>query len=171
MRKLLIFVAATILLLGLFACVDPATTDDDGETVHIHEYGDWVTTEPTCTAFGERTRSCECGNVQRETLSPKGHALVQVAAMAATCEKTGNTSYWYCANCKKKFSDRTAKTVLNDADVVLAKIDHVFSYHVAIEATCVRRGNIAYCDCLSCGKLFSYDENKTPLAPGRSISA
>lgn len=45
-----------------------------GALDHKHEYTD-VVTEPTCTTEGYTTHTCECGDVQKDTIVPaKGHA-------------------------------------------------------------------------------------------------
>ena len=49
---------------------------------HTHEFGAWTTVrEATCTADGEQTRTCECGEKETQTVIAKGHT----AGDAATC--------------------------------------------------------------------------------------
>ena len=73
------------------------------ETVTIpatgHSFGAWKTTkEPTCTANGEKQRSCSsCGEVEKETLPAKGHSYESVVT-APTCTEEGFTVYT-CSNC------------------------------------------------------------------------
>lgn len=41
---------------------------------HVHQFGAWmVTTEPTCTEDGIKTRECECGVTEREGIPALGH--------------------------------------------------------------------------------------------------
>ena len=64
-----------------------------------------VTTEPTCTAEGEKTFTCtDCKTTKTEAIDPKGHTPVDVAAKDATCTEKGNTAGTKCSVCDKILS-------------------------------------------------------------------
>jgi len=58
---------------------------------HVHEYGEWkVTAEPICTEDGTKTRTCECGEKQTETISALGHAFGEwIVVTEATADQEG----------------------------------------------------------------------------------
>lgn len=163
LKKTFVFLLLLLLFACLYACAEASGNEDNENDIHIHEYGEWRITEPTCTEPGERRSECECGEIKKETLPARGHTLTQIPAKAPTCTETGNYAYWYCTVCQKKFADRTAKSVITDSSWVVEKIAHSFSYHTATESTCVKRGNEPYCDCLLCGGLFSVNSEHIPL--------
>ena len=65
-----------------------------------HQWSNWNTTkEPTCTAAGERTRTCKvCGKTEQEKLSAAGHGQTKKVVEEATCTEKGNITY-YCTIC------------------------------------------------------------------------
>ena len=66
---------------------------------HVHEYGEWTTTEATCTKDGVKLRYCECGEEERETIPATGHSLGDwYEAVAPTEEKLGEYRR-DCDNC------------------------------------------------------------------------
>lgn len=61
-KHLLIVLALVFVVLSLSSCG------------HQHAWSEWtVTTEATCTADGEQTRTCECGETEKQTIPTKGH--------------------------------------------------------------------------------------------------
>ncbi len=162
MKKPVVLLLVLISLLLLASCGTGTLSYEESE-VHIHEFGEWTTTEPTCTLTGSRTRKCSCGESQKETLAATGHSLVHFEATAAGCTAPGNVDYWRCTVCQKNFTDKTAKAVLSDEEVILPIINHSYTYHKAIASSCVKKGNVLYCECTRCGQLFSADEEHTPM--------
>jgi len=76
---------------------------------HSHVYGDWtVTQEATCTTEGSRTRSCECGETETETIPAVGHTEVVDAAVAATCTADGKTEGKHCSVCDQVLTAQEA---------------------------------------------------------------
>ena len=71
---------------------------------HTHTYSDWVvTTEPTCTAEGEETRTCSvCGATETRPVEKKAHDLFHVEE-ASTCTVAG-VSYDVCDSCGNTFN-------------------------------------------------------------------
>ena len=69
-KHLLIVLALIVAVLSFSSCT------------HEHVWGEWtVTTEATCTADGEQTRTCECGETEKQAIPAKGHDL----GAEATC--------------------------------------------------------------------------------------
>ena len=78
------------------------TWTDNGEANHIcdrdhvtaaHTYGDWVVVTPaTCTAAGQKQRTCtECGHVETEVIPATGHHWVDKGDGTHTCPDCGAT--------------------------------------------------------------------------------
>ena len=77
------------------------------EPPHEHEWTEWtVTTEPTCTTAGEKTRTCACGETETEVIPALGHGETEVRdAVEATCTTDGYTGDTYCTVCNEKIAD------------------------------------------------------------------
>lgn len=68
-----------------------SSTGGNGEPTepHTHSYGQWtVTTQPTCTQPGSRSRSCACGEKQTEEVAATGHSYVN-----GVCSVCGKSQY------------------------------------------------------------------------------
>lgn len=119
MKKVLVFLSLTLaLLLCLVSCF--------GQTEHTHKFTEWsVTKNPTCTEDGVKTRYCDCGEKQSDTISATGHnyvdnvctncgvehimsackhddpeKIVVVDYKSPTCIETGLTQGMKCLNCE-----------------------------------------------------------------------
>ena len=70
-------------------------------TAHEHTFGEWiVTTQPTCTEPGEKTRTCTgCGEVETMVIDALGHDTEVVGVKAATCTEAGYTGDQVCKTC------------------------------------------------------------------------
>ncbi len=70
-------------------------------TAHEHTFGEWtVTTQPTCTEPGEKTRTCTgCGQVETMVIDALGHDTEVVGVKAATCTEAGYTGDQVCKTC------------------------------------------------------------------------
>lgn len=60
------------------------------DSAHKHIYGDWqILKNPSCTGEGEKIRTCECGQIEKEALPLKDHTeVVDSSAKAPTCTET-----------------------------------------------------------------------------------
>lgn len=67
---------------------------------HTHSWGEWtVTTPATCTAEGERQRSCTCGQVQTEVIPAAGHSLGAWTVVKAPTAAQPGMEERTCVNC------------------------------------------------------------------------
>ena len=119
---------------------------DDGEgnlPVHIHNYGDWVTTkEATCEFEGIKERICSCGEKENESIFAKGHNFSDwMLVKEATCAEEG-TEAKICA-CGEKETRSISKN--NEHNVVSDD---------AVESTCTGSGLTEGSHCSVCGTVF-----------------
>ena len=100
MKRIFILTIASILMLSLMllsGCDINKTTDGD---THTHAFGEWKTTkEPSCTEDGIETRTCSCGESEKETISAFGHTEETVPGTPATCTESGLTDGKKCTVC------------------------------------------------------------------------
>ena len=69
---------------------------------HTHEFREWkIKTDSTCSAEGERIRSCACGEIESETILKKSHSITVIAPVAPTCTESGTSAGTYCTVCAK----------------------------------------------------------------------
>ena len=66
-----------------------------------HSWGEWtVTTPASCTATGEKTRTCDrCAATEKRELAKTGHTEVVDPAVGATCTEPGKTEGKHCSVC------------------------------------------------------------------------
>ena len=150
---LLIFAALLVLTLLFVACdkgndpqqpsdsIEEATTstlETPGETTstpetepHEHAFGEWTTIkEATCTEQGEQQRTCDCGEVETQSLDALGHTETVDAAVDPTCTETGLTEGTHCSVCQE---------VLTAQDTIPA-LGHTEVIDQAVAPTCTEKG-------------------------------
>ncbi len=96
-----------------------------------HSYSDWtVTTEATCTEYGEKERACVyCGYEQYMSISPMGHTVYSHEYKVPTCESDGYR-YAVCAVCWTSYDRETYPAT-----------GHSYSdWSITTEATCTEYG-------------------------------
>ena len=102
---------------------DETTADfgdiEDEPTVCDHEWGEWVvTTDPTCTAKGEETRTCgKCSNTETREVAALGHnygAWYVVTPATATTEGLKRRD---CARCDAYETDVIPVIVAGEHDI------------------------------------------------------
>jgi hypothetical protein len=104
----------------------------DYEALHTHNYTSKVTKEATCTKAGEITKTCSCGDVQKETVPATGkHTTVTDKAVAATCVKAGKTEGSHCSVCG---------TVIKAQKTVAATGKHTYKTTKVVKATTSAKG-------------------------------
>ena len=122
---------------------------------HTHEWDSGtITTEPTCTAPGEKTYHCTyeengiCKATKTEAVKKLGHKYILTKRDAPTCESDG-VLYGKCSRCSKTITKQDAK---NPA------LGHDWTDNGDGTATCGREG---------CGKNHTHDldSGTTTVAP------
>lgn len=122
---------------------------------HAHKWDSGkITTEPTCTAQGERTYHCTyeengiCTATKTEAVKKLGHRYILIKKEAPTCESDG-ILYGKCSRCSKTITKQDAK---NPA------LGHDWKDNGDGTATCSREG---------CGKKHTHDldSGTTTVAP------
>ena len=99
------------------------------------------------------------------------HALVNHAAVSASCDKEGNKEYYTCQVCSKLFEDAKATKETTLEAVKVAKAAHTLSGHAVVAATCTANGTDAYYECSVCKGLFADDKGTNALASVSVIPA
>ena len=61
-----------------------------------------------------------------ESVVTHTHVLTHTAAASATCEKDGNSEYWYCESCQKYFSDEACTVETTLEATVIPETGHAY---------------------------------------------
>ena len=140
-----------------------ARTDITAIPANGHTPGEYtLVTEAMCDTAGEEKTNCTvCGTELTRSITALGHSLTKTAAKAATCTATGNTEYYTCSRCSKKFSDSAGTTEVTN--VTIAALGHSLTKTAAKAATCTTAGNIEYYTCSRCSKKFSDSAGTTEV--------
>ena len=110
-----------------------AVIEKQTETAKLsHSFSEWETvTEATCTSFGLKKKTCECGYAEYDTAPALSHTPVTDAAIDATCTAPGKTEGSHCKDCGAVIEKQTE----------IAKLSHSFSeWETVTEATCTSFG-------------------------------
>ena len=108
---------------------------NDQTEPHVHAWSEWaLTTAPTCTEKGEESRSCACGEVEKQAVEATGHSFGECATTAeATCTEKGEQ--------KRECACGEVETQAIDAK------GHTYA-SVVTEPTCTEKGYTTYtCAC------------------------
>ena len=94
-----------------------------------HAWNDGViTVQPTCTATGIKTYTCEndATHTREEILEKLAHTMALVNAVTPTCELPGNIAYYTCETCGALFMDEAATQTTVLSEVELAPKGHQY---------------------------------------------
>lgn len=153
------------------SCGDSYKSDYKNPTGH--SFGTWiVTTQPTCTAEGEQSRSCThtgCKTTETMPVGAKGHNYVKNNGLSKTANCTeGGYDYFKCTRCDAHYT--TNNTPANghkyddDYDATCNNCDHVRTVacrHTDKEtitgtpATCTTTGLTDGKKCKDCGEILT----------------
>ncbi len=86
-------------------------------SAHTHSFGEWmVTTKPTCTEAGIKTRECDCGVTERAEVSAAGHNWdAGTITREPTPEADGEKTYC-CLICKATMTEPVKYSGSLDSD-------------------------------------------------------
>ena len=104
---------------------------------HKHSYTEEITKEPTCTAKGEKTFKCECGDTYTEEIAAAGHKYKETVTKEATCVDAGEKEL-ECSVCGKKETKE------------IKAAGHKYKEEVTKKATCTDDG-VKEIKCSVCG--------------------
>lgn len=82
------------------------------------------------------------------------HQLTKIDAVAAECEKDGNTTYWHCEKCGKYYADANAVREIKLEDTVVEATGHTPEVIPAVPATYESEGSTEGSRCSVCGKVL-----------------
>ena len=125
--------------------------------LEAHTMSDWtIDKEATCTEDGSRSRKCECGYSEIESIPATGHKNVtKTDAVSATCTIDGNIEYWYCADCQKYFSNSSLTREISPENTEIKASGHKITAVEGKDATETENGNIPYWYCEKCNTYFA----------------
>ena len=115
-----------------------------------HSWGEWtVTTPASCTATGEKTRTCDrCAATEKRELAKTGHTEVVDPAVGATCTEPGKTEGKHCSVCN---------AVIKAQEVIPAK-GHTEVIDTAVAPTCTEPGKTEGKHCSVCNTVLVAQE-------------
>ncbi|MBO5110790.1 MAG: leucine-rich repeat protein [Clostridia bacterium] len=96
----------------------------------------------------------------------KHPTLTHVPAAEASATAAGNVEYWHCDMCGKCFSDANGANQIAYGSTILPKADahvHDMVHTLAEESTCLKKGNIEYWTCQSCGNFYADEAGNTQI--------
>lgn len=92
------------------------------EAPHTHSFGEWtVTTEPSCTEPGIKTRECDCGQTERAEIPATGHRWDEGKVTKEPTETSDGEKTFTCTVCKETKTEvikagETASETTGDPD-------------------------------------------------------
>ena len=89
----------------------------ENSSAHTHSFGEWmVTTKPTCTEAGIKTRECDCGVTERAEVSATGHNWdAGTITREPTPEADGEKTY-SCLVCKATMTEPVKNSESTEGD-------------------------------------------------------
>ena len=147
MKDLFVKSALALLICALMMTVvgcnifDDTKPEPDDEIPHTHSYTEEVTKAPSCSAEGEKTFTCSCGDSYTEAVAKLPHTEVVDSAVAPTCTEAGKSEGSHCSVCNEVIVKQTVvESPGHKNDVVITT------------PTCTEPGHVTY-TCTVCGKV------------------
>ena len=86
-------------------------------SAHTHSFGEWmVTTKPTCTETGIKTRECDCGVTERAEISAAGHNWDTGKITREPTPKADGEKTYSCLICKATMTEPVKYSGSLDSD-------------------------------------------------------
>lgn len=86
-------------------------------SAHTHSFGEWmVTTKPTCTEAGIKTRECDCGVTERAEVSAAGHNWDAGTITREPTSKADGEKTYCCLVCKATMAEPVKYSGSLDSD-------------------------------------------------------
>ena len=78
----------------------------ENSSAHTHSFGEWmVTTKPTCTEAGIKTRECDCGVTERAEVPAAGHIWDAGTITREPTSETDGEKTYSCLVCKATMTE------------------------------------------------------------------
>ena len=78
----------------------------ENSSAHTHSFGEWmVTTKPTCTEAGIKTRECDCGVTERAEVPAAGHIWDAGTITREPTPETDGEKTYSCLVCKATMTE------------------------------------------------------------------
>ncbi|MBQ7358043.1 MAG: phosphodiester glycosidase family protein [Clostridia bacterium] len=135
-------------------CGDTLQTEEIPATGHA--YVETGRTQPTCTATGTITYTCEngCGIPKTESIDALGHTEVEIPAVESTCTSTGLTAGVKCDVCGVTLTEQQETPMKEHTEVSIP----------AVGATCTATGLTEGKKCSECGETLE-EQQIVPMIP------
>lgn len=78
----------------------------ENSSAHTHSFGEWmITTKPTCTEAGIKTRECDCGVTERAEVPATGHIWDEGTVTREPAPKADGERTYSCLVCKATMTE------------------------------------------------------------------
>lgn len=168
MKKILLIISIIAFALALVCCGESrCEVNPSGQHMLAHISAK----DATCQSEGvvDHWKCRDCGKLflltedkfidceitpEQAKVAKVAHNVSLVEGKEPTCEETGITAHYACADCKKLFSDEGGQNLISSSDVKIAKTAHDLVHHARVEPTTETDGKIEHWQCKNCQKYF-----------------
>ena len=89
----------------------------ENSSQHTHSFGEWmVTTKPTCTEVGIKTRECDCGVTERAEIPAAGHNWDAGTITREPSPKADGERTYSCLVCKATMTEPVKYRGIHESD-------------------------------------------------------
>ena len=89
----------------------------ENSSAHTHSFGEWmVTTKPTCTKAGIKTRECDCGVTERAEVPAAGHNWDAGTITREPSPKADGERTYSCLVCKATMTEPVKYRGIHESD-------------------------------------------------------
>lgn len=154
-------VSAPDLTSGTWKGIFQMTIRLESHVIHVHDYKEEITKEPTCTEAGEKTYTCDCGDSYTEEIPAKGHNYKEEITKEPTCTEEGEKTY--TCECGDSYTEKMPAKGHHFEDGTCTDCGekdpdyHEHSYDEGVvtkEPTCTEKGEKTF-TCSECGHSYT----------------